>query len=133
MKESLFINKIILTLALAIIIVSGCTASTQDLASSAVEAYIKALQAKDLNQMINLSCAAWEADAKLEYDSFAAVETTLEGLSCQETDTQENFTLVTCSGQIIASYGAEDLIIDLSERNYRAVQEGGEWRMCGYQ
>ena len=33
---------------------------------------------------------------------------------------------------IIANYGAEDLEIDVAEQAYRTVQEGGQWRVCGY-
>ena len=34
--------------------------------------------------------------------------------------------------KIVANYGNEVLELDLSERSYQVVEEGGEWRMCGY-
>lgn len=113
-------------------LLNACQGATNNSgAAQAVEAYFQALVVKDANQMINLSCAAWEASAKQEYDSFAAVETRLENVACQAGEQDNGVTLIICSGKIIASYGAEDLEIDLGERTYQAVQEGGEWRMCG--
>lgn len=117
----------------ALLISSCSSASSQDSPAAAVQDYLHALQAKDLNKMINLSCAAWESQAKLEYDSFGAVQITIEDLACQSGDQAGESTLVSCNGRIVASYGAEDLIIELNERAYETVREGGEWRMCGYQ
>lgn len=102
-------------------------------APTAVEGYFRALVDKDENKMINHSCAAWEAQAKQELIAFAAVELTLEDLTCKQAGQENDTILVSCSGAMIANYGAEILQIDVAERNYRVVQERGEWRMCGYQ
>ena len=110
---------------------AGCGNSNEP-AAEAVNAYLNALVQKEENQMINLACADWESQAKLEYDSFAAVKITLEGPGCTESIQDGSIILVTCIGRIIASYGEEDLIIELKDRNYQVVQERGEWRMCGY-
>lgn len=110
----------------------GASSSGADEAAAVVEGYFQALNAKDVNTMIAHSCADWEAPARQEYDSFAAVETTLEGPECQTSGTEGETTLVACTGTIIASYGNEDLEIDLSERTYQVIEEGGEWRLCGY-
>ena len=83
--------------------------------------------------MIGLSCSDWEAQARLEFDSFAAVEVKLEEVDCQEGEQVGEYTLINCTGRIVASYGAEDLIIDLPERAFRVVHQGGEPRMCGYE
>ena len=117
---------------LPIIMLAGCSPSTSG-SAVAIESYFYALEVKDLNQMVSLSCAEWEAQARLEYDSFAAVDTILEEIACQPGAEQDGIILVTCEGRIIASYGAEDLIIELNERTYKAVLEGGEWLMCGNQ
>jgi len=113
-------------------LLAACTGASSNSAPKAVEAYLKALVAEDLNQMISVSCADWEAQAKIEYDSFAAVKLTLEGLQCEETGKDDPFTLVACQGSIIANYGAEDLQIDIADRPFQVIQEGGTWRMCGY-
>jgi len=113
-------------------LLAGCAGTGSNSAPKAIEAYLEALVAGDLNRMIAASCADWESQAKIESDSFAAVKLTLEGLECAETGKDDPFTIVTCQGSIIANYGAEDLQIDVADRPFQAIQEGGTWRMCGY-
>lgn len=115
------------------VVLGGCGGSGSGAnAGEAVERYLQALTNRDLNQMIGASCANWEAQARLEYDSFAAVKLELKDLSCQEKGQQAPYTLVTCRGTIIANYGAEDLQIDVAAQTFQVIQEGGEWRVCGY-
>jgi hypothetical protein len=133
MPKSGKLYELLSLILLAWLALSACNALNNTAsAPAAVEGYLQALVAKDENQMINLSCAAWEAQAKQEFNSFSAVELKLEDLECLETGQEGEFTLVTCNGSMIASYGAEDLQIDVAERNYQLIQEGGEWRVCGY-
>ena len=127
--------KLLLHLALPVFVISAsaCSSPNQSQpAADAVTAYLEALVQKEENAMINQACAEWESQAKLEFDSFAAVKVALEGPGCLETGQDGSVRLVSCSGKIIASYSEEDLIIDLAERTYQVVNEGGEWRMCGY-
>jgi hypothetical protein len=119
---------------LLLISLAGCSGgSTLPQAGSTVQSYLQALAAKDANKMMNLSCATWEPQAKVEYDSFAAVKLTTKDLACKETGKDGSASLVSCSGSITANYGAEELPIDVAGQTYRVVQEGGEWRVCGYQ
>jgi hypothetical protein len=113
------------------LILSGC-ASKQTGAAYTTQAYINALVSKDATKLTNLSCAAWEADAKTELDSFGAVTARLEDLSCKDASKDGNYTLVACTGKIIANYNGEDQAINLADRTYKMSQEGGDWRMCGY-
>ena len=114
-------------------ILGGCSGTgSAGSATGAVERYLQALASRDLNQMISASCADWEAQARLEYDSFAAVKLELNDLSCQATGQEQPYTLVACNGTIIANYGAEDLQIDVADQIFQVIQEGGEWRVCGY-
>lgn len=136
-KINLLLSRLLPTFLLSILLIILLTLSTacsgnQDKAAQAVEAYFQALQQKDEIGMINRACAAWEADARTEYNSFAAVDITLNELSCQQSGTSGEMTLVACQGTLVASYGAEDLVLDFSERVFQVKQEGGEWRMCGY-
>ncbi len=121
-------------LALAgLLFLTACSGSIKaDNPAAAVEAYDQALVSKDANKLSSLSCAAWEADAKTELDSFAAVSANLVDPNCQESGQDGDYTLVSCTGKIIANYNGEDLEINLGDRIYKAIQEGGEWRMCGY-
>lgn len=102
-------------------------------APQAVEAYIEGLAAKDANAVIGASCPAWEENAKIEVDSFAAVTPTLEGLACEEAGVDGIYRLVTCKGKIKVTYNNEQQELSLEGRTYLAAQDGGEWRMCGYQ
>jgi hypothetical protein len=122
----------ILVLIIATMLASCSSAGQKSGAAVAVETYLRALASRDLNQMISGTCADWESQARLEYDSFAAVKLELKDLSCQETGQHQSYTLVACSGTIIANYGAEDLQIDVADQTFQVIQEGGEWRVCGY-
>src|SRR3990172_6745025 len=99
---------------------------------SAIESYNKALVEGKADQLTTLSCSDWEADAQNELASFSAVKVSLEDMSCSESDKDGDTVLVSCTGKIIANYGNEVLEINLADRLYQVVQEGGEWRMCGY-
>ena len=99
----------------------------------AIEGYLESLVAGDPVEVINLSCVAWEEQAATEAASFESVEVTLEGLACQQAGSEDEAALVTCSGTIHAIYDGEQQDLSLEGRTYRAVQEDGEWKMCGYQ
>jgi hypothetical protein len=117
-----------------LLILAGCSGDGQSRsgAAGAIEAYNQALVAKDADRLSTLSCADWEEDARTELESFGAVKTTLEDMRCQESGTEGDTTLVTCTGKISADYNGEILEINLADHTYRAKQEGGDWRMCGY-
>jgi hypothetical protein len=110
---------------------SACGSSKAP-AARAVEDYLTALSAKDVNTLTVLSCADWEASALLEYDSLQAVETRLEGLNCSPSGTDGDTQLVQCQGKLLATYNSEDQEFDLSVRAYEVVQQGGDYLVCGY-
>jgi hypothetical protein len=124
---------IVLLLISAVVLV-GCGASGGGGdAAAAVEDYLQAIVDKEPDTVVNLSCAAWEVDARTEVDSFQAVDVTLRDPACTVTGTDGDATLVACTGALVTTYDGEDQELDLSRRTYRVVNEGGEWRMCGYQ
>jgi hypothetical protein len=114
------------------LVLAACASTASNSAHSVIETYLKALVAKDPTAAINASCPDWEDDAKQEADSFAAVEPTLEGLVCSVSGADGSDALVTCEGVIKVTYNNEQQEISLADRTYLAVQDGGEWRMCGY-
>ncbi len=118
----------------SVMLLTGCAAGAKDdqAAAKTVQAYWQAMVARDLNQVVALSCAAWEAQARTEFNSFSAVKLTLDKVACTASGQTGETVQVTCSGAIIANYGAEDLTIDIANRSYQVTSEGGEWRMCGY-
>ena len=118
-----------LVIALSLLSSACSSAATSE---GAIESYLEALIAKDVITAINTSCLAWEENARAEGLSFEAVEARLEELSCREVGTQGVYLVVACDGKIVANYGGEDQDIDLSDRNYLALYEDYEWKMCGY-
>ncbi len=125
------LHLIILSLLLLSFLVS-CTGQKSG-AAQAVENYIQAMVGKDNTRITSYACAAWEEQAQTEADSFAGVSASLQDMACQVSGQDGSTTLVKCTGKIIASYNGENTEISLSARTYKAVQEGGDWRMCGYQ
>jgi uncharacterized protein YceK len=130
MRRLLFPLLLIFIVASAL---SGCSsgAASTDGAAQAVQSYLQALSAKDAAKLANLSCKTWESQATMELDSFQAVATTLKDVACKQTGTDGSNTLVTCTGQIVASYNGENQNLDLSGRTYLVTQQGGEWLVCG--
>jgi hypothetical protein len=74
-----------------------------------------------------LICAEKERDIAREAAAFSTItEKRIEDMAC----TRDNgANTVTCTGQIVATYGAENLAFPLS--TYRIVQEDGDWKWCG--
>ena len=133
MKRSHFVFLFLVSVA---IIIAGCqpkvSGATTTPAIKVLVAYLNALTDKDEATLTVLSCADWEANALLELDAFQSVETSLEGLSCQQNVADDGSVTVTCQGKIVASYGGEVQEFDLSERTYSMVEQGGDWLVCGY-
>ncbi len=101
-------------------------------AAGAVESYLKAVVAKDSAKVSTLACKAFEPQALLEMDGFQAVKAELDGVSCKEAGADGSATLVSCTGKIVLTYNTEKQQLDVSRQTYKTVQEGGDWRVCGY-
>ena len=127
--------KLRVTLIFVAFLMLGLSAcgSDQSGAAGAIEDYIQALASQDADLIANLACAEWEEQAQIEVDSFTAVNAEIPELVCLETGADGSDMLVTCTGKILLDYNGEKQELDVSARTYRARQEGGEWRMCGYQ
>jgi hypothetical protein len=123
---------VILLGAVGMLLCSCGTAASSNAPAATVEAYIQALIGKDRNHLSALTCADWEPTALQEMDSFQAVKTRLEGLSCRVSGTEGATSLVKCQGKIIATYNGEDQPLDLSVRTYQVVQQGGDYVVCGF-
>ncbi len=121
---------ILILVILSALALSAC-ASKSNGPTKAVEDYLNALVAKNSDRLTTLSCKDWENEALLELDSFQAVTTKLDGMSCSQTGTDGDTALVLCKGKIITTYNNEDQELDLSTRTYQVVQQGGDWLVCG--
>ena len=125
-------RRILLLVFLLMFVLSACSQSSSP--SDVIENYLAALVAKDDVLAINLSCAAWEANAKADGASFEGVEVTLEDASCTVMSEDGQTGVVACKGKFVFSYaGGEAEEIGLDRRDYLVSFEGGDWRMCGYQ
>ena len=123
--------RILVLVGILLMSLSACSSGGS--AEAAVEKYLGSLIEGDQVGAVNASCADWEAQARAEAASFDAVEARLEGVSCSVNGESGDFSLVSCQGVIIATYGVEDTELPLEGRSYQMIEEGGEWRMCGYQ
>jgi hypothetical protein len=121
-----------IAILLLFLLSSACAPAAQG-PEAAATAYIQALVAGETDQLVNLSCAAWEEGARNELASFTAVEVSVQDVGCQSSNLQDDSAQVVCEGKIVANYGNEILEINLADRSYQMIKEGGEWRMCGYQ
>lgn len=116
---------------LTVFLLAACGSSSADDPAKAVEAYWQALVAQDSAQVSNLSCAAFESEALNTFESFKSVAVKLSDLACSSSATSDTTASVKCTGSLVASYGTENLTINLADRTYSALKEGGAWRMCG--
>jgi hypothetical protein len=105
---------------------------TPDLAAQAIFNYLAARAKTDLDATLALSCAAWDSQAAVEVTSFRSMNAVLEEVTCAANGQAGDFTLVTCGGKMITTYGGESREWDLSSFVYQAVLEDGQWMMCGY-
>lgn len=122
---------LLLLLLFSISLLTACSSSKSDEPARAVEAYWQALVAQDSARLSSLSCAAYAPEAQNTLESFKSVTVKLNDLACSSTSKSGSDATVHCTGTIVASYGAEDLTINLADRDYSSVKEGGEWLMCG--
>ncbi len=121
-----------LVLAVAIFL-AGCSGgSGQAGAAQAVQAYLEARAASNVDEMARLACPAWEGQARVEATSFQSMNARLEGVSCAPSGADGDYTLVTCQGKIVTTYQGETREWPVGEHPFRALESGGEWRMCGY-
>jgi hypothetical protein len=116
---------------LILLLLAACGGSAGP--EKAVEAYFHALVDKDATKAVTVSCVAWETGARTDVDTFAMYPATLENIACQVAGTDGEYQLVECTGIATLDYNGEIQEIDLADRTYKVLKEGGEWRMCGYQ
>lgn len=90
-----------------------------------VERYLQAKVAGDEQGVRGLLCAEMESQLEREARSFAGVE----GARIENMDCTRDGETVTCTGEILATYGTEQQSFPLG--SYRVVQEDGEWKWCG--
>lgn len=113
-------------------LVTACQSGGGGSAAQTVQSYLQARVQSDVDKMIGLSCAAWESQARVEAASFKSMKATLDNVSCKDAGADSNTTLVACTGKIVTSYNGESRDWSVSDRQFKVVQDRGDWRMCGY-
>lgn len=113
-------------LLLLLLLLAACAPQDGGDPAAAVEQYLTAKIAGDEAALRPLLCSAMEADLRREVTSFASVDAQLDGMDCARSGDSD---IVTCAGQITATYGTEQTSFPLA--SYRVVQEDGEWKWCG--
>jgi hypothetical protein len=128
------INVVFIALcAVTLLACSNGNAASGGSAAQTVQDYLQARVQGDLDKMINLSCADWEAQARVEAASFKSMKASLDGVACQDAGTSGQYALVSCTGKIVTSYNGESRDWSVSDHPYRVLKDDGDWRMCGYQ
>lgn len=91
-----------------------------------VERYLQAKAASDGDTIRQLLCSEMEAFVERETRTFESVSgVEIQDMACEQTGDNT----VSCTGKIVAEYGAETTEFPLTA--YRVVQEDGEWKWCG--
>lgn len=104
---------------------AACAETGDDGAVQAVEDYLQAKIEGDRDTLSRLLCSEMESSLDREALSFSTVTgAEIIGMSCEK-----DGDIVTCEGEIIATYGTNDQNFPL--RSYRVVEEDGEWKWCG--
>lgn len=111
---------------------AACASQPAGTAAEAVQDYLQARVDKDVDAMISLSCSDWEAQARTEAASFASMNAALEEVVCTDAGVEGDTALVTCSGKIVTTYNGEGRDWPLEDFTFKVIDDGGEWRMCGY-
>lgn len=125
----------LLLLALTILLstlLAACSSPSTNGAGSAAEKYFQAIVDGDEDRIATISCADWESGARADVAAFVGVEARLENVSCQPVSETEGEAIVECSGAIVATYNNEDTSFDLKGKQLKAVNQSGEWLICGY-
>jgi len=123
---------LILSTLLMLFVLTGCAKKAT--APQAIEDYLKAKVSGNEDKLVGLSCKAQEAQAALDVVPFQSVEAKIDGLRCQQSGQDGDYTLVTCEGTLVIQYRGEDpRSQSLSGTTYRALKEDGDWKMCGEQ
>lgn len=127
--------RVIINFAVRVSLLAGlvaCASQPSGTAAEAVQDYLQARVEKDVEAMIGLSCPDWEAQARVEAASFASMNAALEDVACAEAGAEGEAALVTCSGKIVTTYNGEGRDWPLEDFTFKVIDDGGEWRMCGY-
>ena len=134
-------NKVALVVQIAVIfgltfLLVACSTQKNNGAEAVVEQYFQAIVNGDEDRIATLSCADWESSARADVAAFYGVKARLEGVTCTKVETGESApgdsVVIECGGAIIATYNNEDASFELAGKQFKVIDQGGEWLVCGY-
>jgi len=114
------------------LVLSGC-GQQQDSPTTAVQSYLNARVDADQSKIAALTCKDQEGLAEAEAASFKSLDAKLDNVACTQTGTDSGFTIVACTGNIMTTYNGETTPRPLAGKNFKTIQEDGQWKVCGYQ
>lgn len=120
-------KKILFLLFSVMLLLAGC-ATEADPADTIIN-YLEARLDSDVDRLRELSCADWESQVGMQAASFQSIDASLEDVSCQTNGTQDEMTVVECTGKIVYDYDGERNERELGD--FLVIQENGDWKMCG--
>ncbi len=97
--------------------------------AAVVMQYLEARVKSDEEALRNQTCAAEEAQVPIIANSFRGRDAQLQDVSCTTGEKDGDYTIIECTGLILASYQGE--VNEFEVGSYRAIQEDGEWKVCG--
>jgi outer membrane lipoprotein-sorting protein len=121
MKQILFL------LLPMLLLFAGCAEQADP--SNTILQYLEARVSANATGLQELTCAELESQIPAQIASFQSIEASLEDTSCRADGEQDGKTVITCSGKIVYDYDGERNERELG--SYLAVQENGDWKMCG--
>lgn len=117
---------------LMLISLSACNTAQSNDPVGVVQSYVQARVTSDESKLVSLSCKDQESQAKKDADSFRSMKATLDSISCKNAGEDSPYTIVACEGKIVTEYAGETRDWNLADRNFKTIQEDGQWKVCGY-
>lgn len=118
---------------LGVILLVGCAPSNGGDPAAVMEAYLQARVDANEEELLRLSCDDWESQIALELASFESMDAELQDMVCTRGDEADGYVYVSCAGKIVTTYNGETREWPLDAFPFRMLQEGDEWKMCGYE
>jgi hypothetical protein len=118
---------------LIMLTLAACNSAQPDSPVGVVQSYVQARVTSDENKLLTLSCKDQESQAKRDADSFRSMKATLDSITCKQASEESPYTIVACEGKIVTEYAGETRDWNLADRNFKTIQEDGQWKVCGYE
>ena len=121
-----------LIMVITSIFIASCIPKPVNNPARPVEIYIQSMVDQNEPTMRRNSCSFWEANIQQDMDAFSGVLARVENISCSVVSQTDGLAEVSCEGDIVATYGAEESRFPLNVRNYLSLNTDDIWQFCGH-